>query len=153
MSVKLVMLECLNLLTIFSRFLVLSLAPSHTAPAILFHTVSSFPNSAAFSGVRNSFIYKLLKKRDVDRWGEVYSKNIRENVTYKCSFLSYIHNTSIYSWQHGCSVMSDSLLSHGLKPARLLCLWNFPGKNIGMSCHFLLQGIFLTQGSNLCLLN
>ena len=43
LSVKLVMLECLNLLIIFSRFLVLSLAPSHTAPAILFHTVSSFP--------------------------------------------------------------------------------------------------------------
>ena len=24
----------------------------------------------------------------------------------------------------------------------------FPGKNTGMDCHFLLQGIFLTQGSN-----
>ena len=24
----------------------------------------------------------------------------------------------------------------------------FPGKNIGAGCHFLLQGIFLTQGSN-----
>ena len=33
---------------------------------------------------------------------------------------------------------------------------DFPGKNTGMDCHFLLQGIFLTQGSNpslLCLLN
>ena len=28
----------------------------------------------------------------------------------------------------------------------------FPGKNIGMGCHSLLQGIFPTQGSNLCLL-
>ena len=37
-------------------------------------------------------------------------------------------------------------------PARLLCLWNFPGKNTEVGCHFLLQGIFLTQGSNLCLL-
>ena len=35
---------------------------------------------------------------------------------------------------------------------RLLCLWNFPGKNTGVGCHFLLEGIFLTQGSNLCLL-
>ena len=26
--------------------------------------------------------------------------------------------------------------------------WNFPGKNIGVGCHFLLQGIFQTQGSN-----
>ena len=30
----------------------------------------------------------------------------------------------------------------------LLCPWNFPGKNTGVGCHFLLQGIFLTQGSN-----
>ena len=27
----------------------------------------------------------------------------------------------------------------------------FPGKNTGVSCHFLLQGIFLTQGLNLSL--
>ena len=26
--------------------------------------------------------------------------------------------------------------------------WDFPGKNIGVGCHFLLQGIFPTQGSN-----
>ena len=32
---------------------------------------------------------------------------------------------------------------------RLLCPWNFPGKSTGVGCHFLLQGIFLTQGSNL----
>ena len=25
--------------------------------------------------------------------------------------------------------------------------WNFPGKNTGVDCHFLLQGIFPTQGS------
>ena len=37
------------------------------------------------------------------------------------------------------SVMSDSLWPHGLQPARLLCLWNFPGKNTGVGCHFLLQ--------------
>ena len=47
-----------------------------------------------------------------------------------------------------CFVMSDSLQPHKLWPARLLSLWNFPGKNTGMGCHFLLQGIFLTQGSN-----
>ena len=30
-------------------------------------------------------------------------------------------------------------------PARLLCLWNSPGKNSGVGCQALLQGIFLTQ--------
>ena len=50
------------------------------------------------------------------------------------------------------SVMSNSLQLHGLWPARLLCPWNSPGKNTRVGCHFLLQGIFLTQGWNPCLL-
>ena len=42
---------------------------------------------------------------------------------------------------------------HILQLTRLLCLWNFPGKNPGVSGHFPLQGIFPTQGSNLRLLS
>ena len=49
----------------------------------------------------------------------------------------------------GCSVVSDSLQPHRLWPARLLCTWNSPGKTTGVGCHFLLQGTFPTQGSNL----
>ena len=52
----------------------------------------------------------------------------------------------------GHSFVSDSLLPHGLWPARLLCPWDSLAKNTGGGCHFLLQGIFLTQGSNLHLL-
>ena len=37
---------------------------------------------------------------------------------------------------------------HGLQPARLLCPWDSLGKNTGVGCHFLLQGIFPTQRSN-----
>ena len=43
------------------------------------------------------------------------------------------------------------LLPHGLWPTRLLCPWNFPTSSTGVGCHFLLQGIFSTQGSSLCL--
>ena len=49
-----------------------------------------------------------------------------------------------------------TLRPHGLQPAGLLCPWDFPGSNTGVGCHFLLQEIFLTQGSNphfLCLLH
>ena len=35
---------------------------------------------------------------------------------------------------------------------RLLCPWDQPDKNAGVGCHLLLQGIFLTQRSNLHLL-
>ena len=42
---------------------------------------------------------------------------------------------------------------HGLEPARLLCPWDSPGKNTGVGCYALLQGIFPTQGSVLGLLH
>ena len=48
--------------------------------------------------------------------------------------------------------VSDSLRPHGLEPTRLLYPWESPGKDTGVGCHFLLQGIFPTQGSNPCLL-
>ena len=51
-----------------------------------------------------------------------------------------------------CSVVSDSLQCRELQPARLLCSWDSLGKNTGVGCHALLQGIFLTQGMNTCLL-
>ena len=40
------------------------------------------------------------------------------------------------------------LRSHELWPARLLYPWDSPGKNTGVGCHFLLQGIFATQQLN-----
>ena len=46
------------------------------------------------------------------------------------------------------SVMPDSLGPHGLQPTRLLCPWDFPGKDTGVGFHSLLQGIFPTQGAN-----
>ena len=49
--------------------------------------------------------------------------------------------------------MSNSLQPHRLQPARLLRPWDFPDKNTGVGCHFLLQGIFLNQGSNPYLLH
>ena len=47
-----------------------------------------------------------------------------------------------------CSVTSDSLRPHGLQPTRLLCPWKSPGKNTGVGCHALPQGIVPIQGSN-----
>ena len=51
------------------------------------------------------------------------------------------------------SAMSNSVKPYGLQAVRSLCLWDSPGKNIGVDFHALLQGIFLTQGSNTCLLH
>ena len=46
-----------------------------------------------------------------------------------------------------CNPMDCSL------PQRLLCPWDFPGKNTAVDCHASLQGILQTQGLNLCLLH
>ena len=40
------------------------------------------------------------------------------------------------------------LQPHWQQPARLLCPWDFPGKNTGVGFHFLLQRFFLSQGLN-----
>ena len=51
------------------------------------------------------------------------------------------------------SVVSRSLRPHGLYVAhQLFYPWDSPSKITGCSCPFLLQGIFLTQGSNLSFL-
>ena len=43
-------------------------------------------------------------------------------------------------------IMSPLLQPHGLGLTRLLHPWNSPGKNTGVGCHFLLQGIFRDPG-------
>ena len=50
--------------------------------------------------------------------------------------------------EHQGSPKGWELLPHGLQSTKLLCPWNYPGKNTGVGCHFLLQGIFLTQESD-----
>ena len=55
--------------------------------------------------------------------------------------------------RHGCcrldtQVMSNSFATLWTVAHRICCPWDFPGQNIGVGCHFLLQGIFLTQGLN-----
>ena len=64
------------------------------------------------------------------------------NFTNEC--LSSIH----YCYYSVAKLCPTLLRPHGLYPARLLCPWDFPGKNTGVGCHFLLQGIFSTQGLN-----
>ena len=66
----------------------------------------------------------------------------------------FLSPRTLFCWIYISMVVMIRLLwPHGMSPARLLCPWDFPGKNSGVGCHFLFQGIFLTQGSNLPLLH
>ena len=48
-----------------------------------------------------------------------------------------------------CLILCDPV---DCSPLVSSCPWNSSGRNTGVGCHFLLQRIILTQGSNLCLL-
>ena len=63
-------------------------------------------------------------------------------------FRLYYKATVIKMYAVSCSVVPDSVQPQGLQPTRLLCPWDFRGKSTGVGCHFLLQGIFPTQGWN-----
>ena len=52
-----------------------------------------------------------------------------------------------------CSVMSISFLTPWTVAHQGSLSMDFPGTNTGVGCHFLFQGIFLTQGLNLSLLH
>ena len=70
--------------------------------------------------------------------------------------LQNVWNNSSRLWvgaSVSCSVVSDYLRLHGPQPARLLYPWTSPDRKTGVGYHSLLQGIFLTQGSNLGLLD
>ena len=74
-----------------------------------------------------------------------YHSHIQQNI---CYYKNKFERHLLYA----CSVMSNSLWPHWLWPTRLLSPRDSPGKNTGARCHFLLQGILTTRGSNPCLL-
>ena len=74
---------------------------------------------------------------------------LHTGILHKCLVCVHMHVCVCVS----SSFTSGSLHHRGLRPSRLLCPWNPLGKNSGVGCHFLLQGIFPTQSSNQCLLD
>ena len=73
-----------------------------------------------------------------------------DNMRYlQLSTTAKLFSVSLYIYNAGLVTKSCPILAtHGLQPARLHCPWDFPGRDTGVGCHFLLQGIFPTQKSN-----
>ena len=99
----------------------------------------------SFSGSRISFILFLNSWQHLTQClkhqrSTINSAWMKELMTMN----SYTQHFSSTEWVSGsCSVVSDSLWPHGLYSP-----WNSPGQNTGVGSLSLLQGIFLTQGSN-----
>ena len=69
-----------------------------------------------------------------------------------CALLSISNVPDCYFMKVKVKVKSFShvrlFATRGLQPTKLLHPWDSPGKNTGVGCHFLVQGIFPTQRSN-----
>ena len=69
-----------------------------------------------------------------------------------CSQMPSFSNGFCVSHLCGCAKSIQLCLTllrpQGLQPSRLFCPWDSSGKNTGVGCCALLQGIFLTQGLN-----
>ena len=84
-------------------------------------------------------------------------QKIRESMKNKWNLYNiYFVRRNCVNWvncvKFNCRVSSCASLSHvwlfanpWTIPTRILCLWDYPSKNIWADCHFLLQGIFLNQ--------
>ena len=57
-----------------------------------------------------------------------------------CKAQELAGNGTVWACALSCSVVSDSLGLQGLLPSRLLCPWDYPSRDAGAGCHFLLQG-------------
>ena len=66
----------------------------------------------------------------------------------RCLLLGRKVMTNLESEESEVAQSCPTLWPHGLQPTRLLRPWDSLGKNTGVGCHFLLQGIFPNQGSN-----
>ena len=118
---------------------------------IKYYLLTNFPLSSLLLILSWCFSFNTVDKR---KTGFQFSINLvflyLEAMTGSMYFSVNVQKIwDVLNYSNVCTrVMSDSLQPYGLKPTRLLCPWDSLGKNTGVGCHALLQGIFPTQGSN-----
>ena len=122
---------------------------------LLFNNILS-----SFFGENAKWIEENAKWRETSWWCWLYKTVSTWEVLIEKQMKTFTNNSPtphlilqrLWGSLHTYSVVSNSFRPQGPLSTRLLYSWDFSGKNTGAGCHFLLQGIFLTQGSNLLLL-
>ena len=74
--------------------------------------------------------YKVLVSSSTLTYRNWFVQRVAQTLK-ECNDYFYITSKHM----HACSVMSNSLRPHELQSSRLLCPWDFPGKNTRMGCH------------------
>ena len=83
----------------------------------------------------------------------IVERHLSENQKINCINPGRANNTKLIIIEKKVKLIEsqsclNSFQPHGLQPTRLLCPWDSPSKNTRVGSPSLLQGIFLTQGSN-----
>ena len=90
------------------------------------------------------FLWRILSHYCTQSWQEYELRS----PSYPSQRRNMEHRTEEFLKLCVNAQLSDFLSPYELQPARLPCPQDFPGKNNGVGCHFLLHGIFSTHGSN-----
>ena len=111
----------------------------------------------------------LVWEDPLEKWMATRSSILAWRIPWECKWSPVIHfpphptplgshrAPGLGSLLLCCAVLSRSVMPHslgprGFQPISLLCPWNSLGKNTGVGCHFLLQGVFPIQRLNPSLL-
>ena len=129
----------------------------HNARAVRMRGQGSRKRWQAMQGNASCYFFTMNCKETHLVSGQVYPHGCVESLQTVCIeklYLQTVHQrkggrvncSSIlhsWPWSESCLVVSDSSWPYGLYNP-----WNSPGQNTGVGSCSLLQGIFLTQGSN-----
>ena len=147
-------LPCRGVRVDYVAFLVVLVVKNPPANAGNLRDMGLIPGSGRYlgGGNDNPFKYSCLESSmDSRAWWATYSPwGCKESDTTQ-QLLQLGNNKTIDSESE--VTQSSTLRPHGLQPTRLLHPQDFPGKNTGMGCHFLLREIFPTQRLNPSLLH
>ena len=110
-----------------------------------------------------SFVHEIFQARILE-WVAIFaSRGFYQPMDWTCisSWFSWIGRRILYcypTWEAHLSVCVQTVTSVGPTVCKPMdhslpgsSPWDSPGENTGVGCHFLLQGILPTQGSNQCL--
>ena len=106
---------------------------------------------------RTALLPAMLGKRG-GTWGTAQDGSLAGGSGSTLGPVAFPNSGTSFPRMHGgCCLVAKSCLTlcdlMDCSPPDSLVHGDSPGKNIGAVCHFLFQGIFLTQGSNPCLLH
>ena len=120
--------------------------------SLLFTSQRDICSPCSLQHCRHSFFYNIMLCRYCTFFKLSVCGNPASTKSIGTILSTFSHFVSVSQFGFVAVVQSINrvqfFVTTGMQPAWLLCPQDSPGKNTGVGCHSLLQGIFLTQGLN-----